>query len=115
MNFLIFFFVISRDIAARNCLLTRNYHIKLSDFGMSNEKTPIQDKSLDKVRRKFIFIFISFVVLSKILNMLVFFLFILLFQLFNYLKFFFYFVISIILIALSFSLLLPKGGNFCLI
>ncbi|MCP9258977.1 Tyrosine-protein kinase [Dirofilaria immitis] len=29
---------IHRDIAARNCLLTRDYHIKLSDFGMSNEK-----------------------------------------------------------------------------
>ncbi|VDO73523.1 unnamed protein product [Onchocerca flexuosa] len=39
---------IHRDIAARNCLLTRNRHVKISDFGMSNEKTPIQDKSLDK-------------------------------------------------------------------
>ncbi|KAL4001836.1 Protein tyrosine kinase family protein [Acanthocheilonema viteae] len=45
---------IHRDIAARNCLLTRNYHIKLSDFGMSDEKTPIQDKSLDKVPIKWL-------------------------------------------------------------
>ncbi|KAM3724100.1 Fer-related kinase [Dirofilaria immitis] len=45
---------IHRDIAARNCLLTRDYHIKLSDFGMSNEKTPIQDKSLDKVPIKWL-------------------------------------------------------------
>ncbi|VDN92642.1 unnamed protein product [Brugia pahangi] len=45
---------IHRDIAARNCLLTRNFHIKLSDFGMSDEKTPIQDKSLDKVPIKWL-------------------------------------------------------------
>ncbi|VDK88835.1 unnamed protein product [Litomosoides sigmodontis] len=45
---------IHRDIAARNCLLTRDYHIKLSDFGMSDEKTPIQDKSLDKVPIKWL-------------------------------------------------------------
>ncbi|CAG9535603.1 unnamed protein product [Cercopithifilaria johnstoni] len=45
---------IHRDIAARNCLLTRNHHIKISDFGMSDEKTPIQDKSLDKVPIKWL-------------------------------------------------------------
>ncbi|EFO21261.1 TK/FER protein kinase [Loa loa] len=45
---------IHRDIAARNCLLTRDFHIKLSDFGMSDEKTLIQDKSLDKVPIKWL-------------------------------------------------------------
>uniref|UniRef100_A0A8R1U1I0 Tyrosine-protein kinase n=1 Tax=Onchocerca volvulus TaxID=6282 RepID=A0A8R1U1I0_ONCVO len=45
---------IHRDIAARNCLLTRNHHVKISDFGMSNEKTPIQDRSLDKVPIKWL-------------------------------------------------------------
>lgn len=42
-----------RDIAARNCLLTSNNHVKISDFGMSDEKPMIQDKSLDKVATGF--------------------------------------------------------------
>ncbi|VDK29934.1 unnamed protein product [Gongylonema pulchrum] len=45
---------IHRDVAARNCLLTSNNHVKISDFGMSDEKTIIQDKSLDKVPIKWL-------------------------------------------------------------
>ncbi|VDM99503.1 unnamed protein product [Thelazia callipaeda] len=50
---------IHRDIAARNCLLTANNHVKISDFGMSDEKTIIQNSSLDKVNPLFSVFFLD--------------------------------------------------------
>lgn len=45
--------VVHRDIAARNCLLTEKNEVKISDFGMSDERQIIQDEKLEKVRRLF--------------------------------------------------------------
>uniref|UniRef100_F1L2U2 Tyrosine-protein kinase n=1 Tax=Ascaris suum TaxID=6253 RepID=F1L2U2_ASCSU len=39
---------IHRDIAARNCLLSGKYEVKISDFGMSDERNYIRDAKLDK-------------------------------------------------------------------
>lgn len=53
-----------RDIAARNVLLTQTYEVKVSDFGMSDERTVIQDEKLDKVtdlriNNAYFFVFIA--------------------------------------------------------
>ncbi|KAI6186812.1 Tyrosine-protein kinase [Aphelenchoides besseyi] len=40
---------IHRDIAARNCLLTEKHELKISDFGMSDERKELTDDKLDKV------------------------------------------------------------------
>uniref|UniRef100_A0A0M3HGK4 Protein kinase domain-containing protein n=1 Tax=Ascaris lumbricoides TaxID=6252 RepID=A0A0M3HGK4_ASCLU len=55
---------IHRDIAARNVLLTQTYEVKVSDFGMSDERTVIQDEKLDKVtdlriNNAYFFVFIA--------------------------------------------------------
>ncbi|KAK0405343.1 hypothetical protein QR680_017935 [Steinernema hermaphroditum] len=46
--------LIHRDIATRNCLLTATQELKISDFGMSEQKKQIQDKKLDKVPIKWL-------------------------------------------------------------
>uniref|UniRef100_A0A915CD16 Tyrosine-protein kinase n=2 Tax=Parascaris univalens TaxID=6257 RepID=A0A915CD16_PARUN len=45
---------IHRDIAARNVLLTQTYEVKVSDFGMSEERTMFQDEKLEKVPIKWL-------------------------------------------------------------
>ncbi|VDM48318.1 unnamed protein product [Toxocara canis] len=45
---------IHRDIAARNCLLSAKYDVKISDFGMSNERTFMHDDKLGKVPMKWL-------------------------------------------------------------
>ncbi|VDK84496.1 unnamed protein product [Litomosoides sigmodontis] len=40
---------IHRDIAARNCLLSKQLEVKISDFGMSDERRIIHDEKLEKV------------------------------------------------------------------
>lgn len=48
---------VHRDIAARNCLLGKQNILKISDFGMTDERQIIQDEKLEKVK---ILIFIIF-------------------------------------------------------
>ncbi|KAI6197361.1 hypothetical protein M3Y94_01214900 [Aphelenchoides besseyi] len=43
-----------RDIAARNCLLTDKLELKISDFGMSDERTELTDEKLEKVPVKWL-------------------------------------------------------------
>ncbi|KAI6213759.1 Non-specific protein-tyrosine kinase [Aphelenchoides besseyi] len=43
-----------RDIAARNCLLTEKHELKISDFGMSDERKELTDDKLDKVPVKWL-------------------------------------------------------------
>uniref|UniRef100_A0A915AJQ2 Tyrosine-protein kinase n=1 Tax=Parascaris univalens TaxID=6257 RepID=A0A915AJQ2_PARUN len=45
---------IHRDIAARNCLLSAKYDVKISDFGMSDERRFIHDDKLRKVPMKWL-------------------------------------------------------------
>ncbi|KAI6200030.1 Tyrosine-protein kinase [Aphelenchoides besseyi] len=45
---------IHRDIAARNCLLTEKHELKISDFGMSDERKELTDDKLDKVPVKWL-------------------------------------------------------------
>ncbi|VDM29268.1 unnamed protein product [Toxocara canis] len=45
---------IHRDIAARNVLLSETHQVKVSDFGMSDERTMMQDEKLDKVPIKWL-------------------------------------------------------------
>uniref|UniRef100_A0A7E4VEJ9 Tyrosine-protein kinase n=1 Tax=Panagrellus redivivus TaxID=6233 RepID=A0A7E4VEJ9_PANRE len=45
---------IHRDIAARNCLLTEKHAVKISDFGMSDERKTLTDERLDKVPVKWL-------------------------------------------------------------
>ncbi|CAD5235480.1 unnamed protein product [Bursaphelenchus xylophilus] len=45
---------IHRDIAARNCLLSEKNEVKISDFGMSDERKLLQDDKLDKVPVKWL-------------------------------------------------------------
>ncbi|VDN03312.1 unnamed protein product [Thelazia callipaeda] len=45
---------IHRDIAARNCLLSDKLDIKISDFGMSDERRFIHDEKLEKVPMKWL-------------------------------------------------------------
>ncbi|KAK0409644.1 hypothetical protein QR680_004672 [Steinernema hermaphroditum] len=45
---------IHRDIAARNCLLTDRNEVKISDFGMSDERKQVTDDKLDKVPVKWL-------------------------------------------------------------
>jgi len=43
-----------RDIAARNCLLTDKNELKISDFGMSDERKKLTEDKLDKVPMKWL-------------------------------------------------------------
>ncbi|EYB82315.1 hypothetical protein Y032_0362g3501 [Ancylostoma ceylanicum] len=45
---------IHRDIAARNCLLSAKNEIKISDFGMSDDKVIVHDDTLEKVPVKWL-------------------------------------------------------------
>ncbi|KAL4003079.1 Fer-related kinase 1 [Acanthocheilonema viteae] len=45
---------IHRDIAARNCLLSEQLEVKISDFGMSDERRIIYDEKLEKVPMKWL-------------------------------------------------------------
>uniref|UniRef100_A0A7E4VPF5 Tyrosine-protein kinase n=1 Tax=Panagrellus redivivus TaxID=6233 RepID=A0A7E4VPF5_PANRE len=45
---------IHRDIAARNCLLTGKNELKISDFGMSDDKMSLQDDKIEKVPVKWL-------------------------------------------------------------
>ncbi|VDM13191.1 unnamed protein product [Wuchereria bancrofti] len=45
---------IHRDIAARNCLLSEQLEVKISDFGMSDERRIIHDGKLEKVPMKWL-------------------------------------------------------------
>lgn len=45
---------IHRDVAARNCLLSSTNELKISDFGMSDERLIIQDEKLEKVPVKWL-------------------------------------------------------------
>lgn len=41
MNFIFDFKVIHRDVAARNCLLGKEYEVKISDFGLSESEVNV--------------------------------------------------------------------------
>lgn len=45
---------IHRDIAARNCMLTRNLTIKVGDFGMSEQTSEMVVDKLEKVPIKWL-------------------------------------------------------------
>ncbi|CAD6187957.1 unnamed protein product [Caenorhabditis auriculariae] len=45
---------IHRDIAARNCLLSAKNEVKISDFGMSDDRVIVHDDTLDKVPVKWL-------------------------------------------------------------
>ncbi|PAV81767.1 hypothetical protein WR25_17509 [Diploscapter pachys] len=45
---------IHRDIAARNCLLSSKMELKISDFGMSDDRSIIHDDTLNKVPVKWL-------------------------------------------------------------
>ncbi|KAI6236806.1 Tyrosine-protein kinase [Aphelenchoides besseyi] len=53
-NFMVQTDLFHRDIAARNCLLTEKHELKISDFGMSDERKELTDDKLDKVPVKWL-------------------------------------------------------------